>query len=81
MTSTPTRFKIEIQAANGIWSDVRGADGSLLTFDSEGAARAKLVELYPIESQMERYGSGKRTRVIRILKDEEDDWPERKSPA
>jgi hypothetical protein len=48
----------------------------VLTFDSEAEARAKLAELYPIEVQMERYGGGKRTRVIRILKDE-DDWPKR----
>ena len=73
---TPGKFKIEIEAGNGIWSDVRGADGALLTFDSEGEARAKLAELYPIETQMERYGGGKRTRVIRILSDE-DDWPAR----
>lgn len=72
----PQKFKIEFEAGNGIWKDVRGADGNLLTFDSEDAARAKLSELYPIETQMERYGSAKRTRVIRILTDE-DDWPAR----
>ncbi len=71
---TARKFKIEFEAGNGVWSDVRGADGALLTFDSEGEARAKLAELYPIEVQMERYGGGKRTRVIRILGDE-DDWP------
>jgi len=76
-TDTPTKFKIEIEAGNGIWSDVRGADGAVLTFDSEPDARAKLAELYPIEVQMERYGGGKRTRVIRVLKDE-DDWPKRR---
>jgi hypothetical protein len=72
----PGRFKIEFEAGNGLWSDVRGADGSLLTFDSEAEARAKLAELYPVEVQMERYGGGKRTRVIRILSDD-DDWPAR----
>ena len=72
----PQKFKIEFEAGNGIWHDVRGADGALLTFDSETDARAKLAELYPIEVQMERYGGGKRTRVIRILSDE-DDWPVR----
>jgi hypothetical protein len=70
----PTKFKIEVEAGNGIWSDVRGTDGALLIFDSEEQARAKLAELYPIEVQMERYGGGKRTRVIRILRDD-DDWP------
>lgn len=75
-SDAPTKFKIEVEAGNGIWSDVRGSDGKVLTFDSETEARAKLGELYPIEVQMERYGAGKRTRVIRILKDE-DDWPKR----
>jgi hypothetical protein len=76
-TDAPTKFKIEVQAENGIWSDVRGSDGAVLTFDSETEARAKLAELHPIEVQMERYAGGKRTRVIRILKDE-DDWPKRR---
>ena len=73
-TQPPTKFKIEVETGNGIWRDVRAADGTVLTFDSEGEARAKLAELYPIEVQMERYGGGKRTRVIRILTDD-DDWP------
>lgn len=75
--SEPLKYKIEIEAANGIWSDVRGADGAILTFDSETEARTRLAELYPVETQMERYGGGKRTRVIRILPDDEDDWPKR----
>jgi hypothetical protein len=75
----PMKFKIEVEGGNGIWSDVRGADGAMLTFDSETEARAKLAELYPIEVQMERYGGGKRTRVLRILTDE-DDWPARRPP-
>ena len=73
-SATQAKFKIEVEAKNGIWSDVRGSDGAVLVFDSESEARAKLAELYPIEVQMERYGGGKRTRVIRILGDE-DDWP------
>jgi len=68
----PTKFKIEVEAGNGIWRDVRDAQGAVLTFDSEDEARAKLAELYPIEVQMERYGGGKRTSVIRILSDEDD---------
>jgi hypothetical protein len=75
--SEPRKYKIEIEAANGIWSDVRGADGAILTFDSESEARTRLTELYPVETKMERYGGGKRTRVIRILPDDEDDWPKR----
>ena len=48
----------------------------MLIFDSEADARAKLAELFPVLVQMERYAGGKRTRVIRILTDE-DDWPAR----
>ena len=73
-----TRFKIEIEEGNGLWHDVRGSDGAVLTFDDEAAARAKLMELYPVLVQMERYGDRKRTRVLRILVDE-DDWPQRKA--
>jgi hypothetical protein len=73
-----TRFKIEVEEANGLWHDVRGSDGAVLTFDDE--ARAKLMELHPVLVQMERYGDGKRTRVLRILVDE-DDWPQRKAGA
>ncbi len=68
------KFKIEVEDDKGLWSDVRGADGALLVFDSETAARAKLAELFPVLVQMEKYAGGKRTRVIRILEDE-DDWP------
>ena len=71
------QFKIEVQDDTGIWSDVRGTDGKLLVFDDEAAARAALAERYPVLVQMEKYAGGKRTRVIRILEDE-DDWPARK---
>ncbi len=70
-------FKIEVEDAKGIWSDVFASDGKLLTFETESAARAALAERYPILVQMEKYAGGKRTRVIRILEDE-DDWPKRK---
>ena len=70
------RYKIEIEEGNGLWHDVRGSDGALLTFDDEASARAKLAELYPVAVQMEKYGDGKRTRVLRILVDD-DDWPKR----
>jgi hypothetical protein len=66
------KFKIEVEDDKGLWSDVRGADGALLIFDSETAARAKLAELFPVLVQMEKYAGGKRTRVIRILEDEDD---------
>jgi hypothetical protein len=68
------RYKIEVEDGHGLWSDVRGADGEILTFDKEDDARAKLAELFPVLVQMEKYTGGKRTRVIRILEDE-DDWP------
>jgi len=72
------RYKIEVQDDTGLWSDVRGADGEVLVFDDESAARAALVERYPVLVQMEKYAGGKRTRVIRILEDD-DDWG--KKPA
>ena len=70
------QYKIEVQDETGIWSDVYGVDGKLLVFDDEAAARAALAERYPVLVQMEKYAGGKRTRVIRILEDE-DDWPQR----
>jgi hypothetical protein len=73
------RYKIEVQDETGIWSDVRGNDGAVLSFDDEAAARNALAEKYPILVQMEKYAGGKRTRVIRILEDE-DDWPVRGKP-
>ena len=70
------QYKIEVQDETGIWSDVRGADGKVLVYDDEAAARTALAERYPVLVQMEKYAGGKRTRVIRILEDE-DDWPKR----
>ena len=68
-------FKIEMQEENGLWHDVRGADGEILKFNDEDAARAKLTELYPVLVKMEQYAAPKRTRVIRIWSDKEDaDW-------
>ena len=69
-------FKIEVQDEKGLWTDVRGGDGSVLTFELEDEARAALTERFPVLVQMEKYAGGKRTRVIRILEDE-DDWPKR----
>jgi hypothetical protein len=70
------RYKIEVEDDRGLWHDVRGDDGNILVFDDENAARAALAERYPVLVQMEKYAGGKRTRVIRILEDE-DDWPKR----
>ena len=69
-------FKLQVQDDDKdttAWHDVRGADGSVLTFTDEKEARAKLEELYPIYVKMERYTGPKRTRVIRIWTDEDDD--------
>jgi hypothetical protein len=70
------KFKIEVEDGRGRWSDVRGPDGAILLFDNESDARAKLAALFPVLVEMEKYAGGKRTRVIRILEDE-DDWPQR----
>jgi hypothetical protein len=58
------------------WHDVRGPDGSLLTFEREADARAGLESLYPVQVRMEKYAGPKTTRVIAILEDE-DDWKKR----
>ena len=70
-------FKIEVEDDKGIWSDVYDAGGKLLTFEKEADARAALAQRFPILVQMEKFAGGKRTRVIRILEDE-DDWPKKK---
>ena len=70
-------FKIEVEDDKGIWSDVFEPSGKLLTFEKEEDARAALAQRFPILVQMEKYAGGKRTRVIRILEDE-DDWPKKK---
>jgi hypothetical protein len=70
------KYKIEVQDETGIWSDVRATDGKVLVFDDEDAARAALRQRFPILVQMEHYAGGKRTRVIRVIEDE-DDWPKK----
>ncbi len=66
-------YKIEIQEDNGVWRDVRDADGKILTFENDGDARAKLKELYPVLVEMEKYAAPKRTRVIAIWNDDDDE--------
>ena len=72
-------FKIEVQDDRGIWSDVRGADGTILTFEREEDARAKLTELYYVLVQMEKYGDRKRTRVVRVFRSDKE-WEEGTPP-
>jgi len=72
-------FKMQLQDDENdprSWHDVRGPDGSLLIFDSEAEARARLASLYPVQVKMEKYTGPKTTRVIAILEDE-DDWKRR----
>ncbi len=66
------RYKIEVEDERGLWHDVRSDDGTVLTFDSEESARAALAERFPVLVQMEKYAGGKRTRVIRIIEEEDD---------
>ena len=71
---------MEVEDGHGVWSDVRGTDGNVLTFTDEDAARAKLAELYPVIVQMEKYGGGKRTRVVRVFRSDEE-WKEGTPPS
>jgi hypothetical protein len=70
-------FKIEVEDDKGIWTDVRDDAGRVLTYETEAEARAALRARFPVLVQMEKYGDRKRTRVIRILTDDDDDWPKR----
>jgi hypothetical protein len=72
-------FKIEIEDDRGIWSDVRGPDGNVLTFDNADAARGRLAELYPVLVKMEKYGGGKRTRVVQIFRTDKE-WKDGTPP-
>ena len=72
-------FKMQVQGDENdprSWHDVRGPEGSLLIFESEAEARARLESLYPVQVKMEKYAGPKTTRVIAILEDE-DDWKRR----
>ena len=62
-------FKMETQEENGLWHDVRAADGNPLVFATKAEARAKLEEMFPVLVKMESYAGGTRTRVISILED------------
>lgn len=73
-------FKIETEDATGIWTDVRDADGTILTFETEEEARAKLAELHPVMVQMEKYAGGKHTRVVRVFRTDQE-WKDGKPPG
>ena len=69
-------FKLQVQEDDNdpqAWHDVKGPDGEPLLFGKESDARAKLESLFPVLVKMERYAADtKRTRVIRIYEDEDD---------
>jgi len=68
-------YKLQVdEQDNDLWHDVNGNDGRPLTFSSESEARQKLNEMFPVLVKMEQYAAGpKRTRVIAILPDDEDE--------
>jgi hypothetical protein len=61
-------YKLQVQEDEhnaALWRDVNSADGSVLLFQDEGVARAKLEALFPVLVKLERFASGpKRTRVV-----------------
>jgi hypothetical protein len=77
----PPKFKLQVQedeSDHRLWHDVFSTQGKLYVFDKEDEARAKLEELFPVLFKLEKYAAGpKRTRVIAIVVDEDDDGNER----
>ncbi len=73
----PPRFKLQVQedeTDHRLWHDVHAPDGRLYVFDDESEARAKLEELFPVLFGLEKFAAGpKRTRVIVIARDDEDE--------
>lgn len=73
----PPKFKLQVQedeTDHRLWHDVLAPDGMLRVFDKEDEARAKLEELFPVLVRLEKFAAGpKRTRVIAIARDDEDD--------
>jgi hypothetical protein len=72
----PPRYKLQVQEDENdpdTWHDVLAPDGTLLVFDDEKQARARLEALYPVLVKLEKFSSGpKRTRVLVIIRDQED---------
>jgi hypothetical protein len=73
----PPKFKLQVQedeTDHRQWHDVLDANGRPHVFEKEEEARAKLAELFPVLVGLEKYAAGpKRTRVIVIAADEEED--------
>ncbi|MGB8339160.1 MAG: hypothetical protein WCD07_10395 [Burkholderiales bacterium] len=73
-------YKLQVQEDNGVWHDVKSAEGKLLTFSKEPDARAKLEELFPLLVKMEKFAAGpKRTRVLVMLRELEDEEEAKKN--
>jgi hypothetical protein len=73
----PPRFKLQVQedeTDHRLWHDVLSPEGKPFVFDKEEEARTKLEELFPVLFKLEKFAAGpKRTRVIVIASDDEDD--------
>ena len=73
----PPKYKLQVQeddTDHRLLQAVRAPDGGLHVFDNENEARAKLEELFPVLSGLERYAAGpKRTRVIVMPRDDEEE--------
>lgn len=69
-------YKLQVQEDDkdaSAWHDVHAPDGGLLLFEDEAEARAKLEELFPLLVKLERFAAGsKRTRVLKVIKDQDD---------
>ena len=65
------RYKIEVQDDTGIWTDVRGPDGGCSFRRRRRGARGAGGAV-PGARADGKYAGGKRTRVIRIVEDEEN---------
>lgn len=72
----PPKYKLQVQEDETdprLWHDVHAPDGSLYSFDNQDEARAKLEELFPVLSGLEKYAAGpKRTRVIVVASDDDE---------
>ncbi len=72
----PPKFKLQVQedeTDHRLWHDVLAPGGKPYVFDREDEARAKLQELFPVLSGLEKYAAGpKRTRVIVMARDDDE---------
>jgi hypothetical protein len=69
-------FKIETEDGEAFGRTSAAATARYSPSSARKTRGQKLAELFPVLVQMKKYAGGKRTRVIRILEDD-DDWPQR----